>query len=539
MTASALLEMPPSEAVSASPAPPPSLHLLETQPALADASDEEPSELVHARTLAESHSSSAIVQARLAQALHCYGRTAEAVKVASHAAMLGRDTDPSAVTMAALVLLTGGELASAESVLGRQSTPTARFIFALCAVHRMDYDKAFARLKDLKSYEARSLAGWLHLQRFEFREAVHAYREALEVGEATPDVMVNLAYSHASIGNKRAAARAAAVAVGLAPADRLASMNLLLARMNCGDVEGALEESTRIERRNPNDLMLPIARFAVLKQSGRTKEAYRVVRSLRNERSFWNAPDNERAELKGLLTVIDLQQGKIDKNTARKHLQKLLVDSDFQQLTAARALTCLYSRHSEAGLVGELVDQLAQHHRPERIYWAKARLAFLELDFESSLELARKWLLVEPLDPAAASHVQYLLTDYSREYSEAIAVGKRFLRRQSEREIVLNNTAYAMIMAGQTSEARVLLSEALESPMSIATEGLLSIREGRRKEGSRLYDLAAKMAKSTGDSEVALLLMARKLVALGEDPSGAQFSALRDDARFLVMTRGG
>ena len=539
MTTSVLDASTTNDGPSALPSPPPSLHLLEVHAAPpADILGEEPSELIHARELANRQNKSAIVKARLAQALHCYGRTAEALSIASEAAALGRDSDPAAVTASALVLLTGGDLAKAETILGRQSTPMARFIFSLCAVHRRDYDKAFARLKGLDTYEAWSLAGWIHLQRFEFMAAVKACRRALDLGEPTPDVMVNLAYAHTAIGNRKSARRAASIAVALAPADRQASGNLITALASGRDFSGALKETERLERHRPTDLLVPITKAMLYRQLGDIKTCNRVLKSLKSDKRYWAASPSERAELKAHLALVDLQQGRTSPDGTKAALQKIMIESDFQNLTPARAFIGLCAQLTDAPKVRELVDKLSEHHPQQALYWASSQLAFLEQEYDVALDRARNWMLAEPFNMSAVSQLQYLLIEYKQDYSQAISIGRKFLRRIDDRDFVLNNTAYAMVMDGHLDDARRLLLSATESPMSLATKGLLSIRAGDRAAGTALYDSAARMANETGDPAIALLLKARKALELeGSTNDQNELRELANDARFVLMIR--
>lgn len=538
----ALLESGTFERSLAAPVPPPTLRLMDTI-SIPDelAPPTESSELLHARGLVETHPESAMAFARLSQALLAHGIVTEAVAMAEKSEILSRGEDPDASTAAAIVLLAAGQLGHAETILGRLSTSTGRFLFALCAVHRRAYDKALARLEGLDTYEARALLGWIRLQRLEYPLGIRALRSALAIGEPTPDVMINLAYAHAALGNRRNAMRAARGAVRLAPADPKASMNLAAARAGSRDFKGAIAELRRLESYRPKDLSIPIRMAMVQRQMGDLKGCAKKLRGLKSDARFWAASDVDRAELRMHLALLDLIQGKATRNATKAALGKALEESQFANLAIAQCLMSLYSRRTDMASAVELRNVLGKYHAARKLYWADCQIALLGFEFDEALTFARSWYEVDPFNASAASTVLYLLTDFDHNYNEAIRVGNEFLRRIDDRDMVLNNTVYAMVMEGRLTEAEELLSLASTSPVILATRGLIAIRKGALEDGKRFYDQAAKLATESGDFDLALLVRDRKALELDQAEAFSMFElgGLTEDPRYFLAHSGG
>jgi thioredoxin-like negative regulator of GroEL len=83
-------------------------------------------------------------------------------------------------------------------------------------------------------------------------------------------------------------------------------------------------------------------------------------------------------------------------------------------------------------------------------------------------------------------------------YEEAIQLTEEGLRRHPENRMLLNNLAYYLLMKGDVRGARTILDGITERDDEThlrATRGLLLLKEGNIKEGSRLYNEAARRAR--------------------------------------------
>jgi tetratricopeptide (TPR) repeat protein len=241
--------------------------------------------------------------------------------------------------------------------------------------------------------------------------------------------------------------------------------------------------------------------------------------------------------------MIDLSRGKIDRDETKRRLRKALDESAYEDVVIGQMYASLLLRRRDLDEARELQESMSKHHSADQLRFVEMQVAMLSGEYQHALDAAEKWLEVEPFNANAASHVTYLLSEYAREYDKAIQVGERFRQRVQDRNIVANNVAYSMVMAGRLSEAEQLLASAEKSPCVVATLGLLDIRRGELQRGREAYDKAISMAMGSRDPELALLLKVRRsqaLMAAGDSSSevdAAEFTDLEDDPRFWLISR--
>jgi tetratricopeptide (TPR) repeat protein len=516
----AVADLNTSFAEATSNTPPPSLELLITPPPTeADHSvTVESSSLRHARLLAEANPTSSIARCRLAQALLADGLTAAAVGEAKSAIELGaKCIDDSATVHAAIVLMSAGQVEEAERGLRKVKNPSARFLSALCAAHRREFQTALDRLNGVKTYEGLALTGWLHLRSHEYTRAIRAFREALEEGPATPDVLMNLGYAHAALGSQRHAIRTATGATVLSPMDVAASANLVAFRLAIGDSAGARSESRRIASERPFDLSAAILEAQVLRLTGSVKKGNSLLRSLRTDGRFWSASPVARADFTATLALLDRSEGRIKSSDLRRILTRELERSDYKARFTAQLLLWQYTRTSELTDIEHIIDRLSENQLRTDLHWAIAHRSMVVRDYTRALSENQEWARSEPFNLTAVSQVMCLLNDFKRDYSESIRVGMQFLRRCPNASMIWNNIAYAHALAGHLDEAREAISKAAPgSPYIAATQGLIAILGGSIADGERLYDDAAQEARSLNDEDLAALIIRRKFVALAE-----------------------
>ena len=138
------------------------------------------------------------------------------------------------------------------------------------------------------------------------------------------------------------------------------------------------------------------------------------------------------------------------------------------------------------------------------------RLAYLKsryyLHMESYDESLKYALLAlgdeESVDAEVYGTASYLYFEIFGDYAKAVELVKAGLKHSPSNPGLVNNLAYYYIMKGDLERGRQVLNrtsavDSEHTPFLDATRGLLSIKEGRLKEGERLYNLAiSKTAKS-------------------------------------------
>jgi tetratricopeptide (TPR) repeat protein len=440
-----------------------------------------------------------------------------------------------------------GASKEAEASLVEPRGDAQRFLYALTAAHRRDCSETLRRLGELRTYEGLSLKGWCLLQTRHFAEAIGSFRAALSIAEPapTPDVLINIGYAHAALGNARAAIRSTASAVKLAPRNLIASGNLMAFRSAVGDWDAAISEARRIATTRSMDLDAAIFEPMMLMAKGDTSRGVRKLRALSSDRRYFGGSPVGRATLNALLTSVDRQEGNVDLSQTRERLFKALERSEFKAMTPAQMLMWSFSRLSELKAAQELANQLAKANAVEQVTWAFAHERILAQEYDAALELARQWMDADPMSSLASCHAMFLLSDARNEPDLAVAIGRRANHRISPNPDVGCNLAYALALSGKTDEAaRVVDGLRLDSPYVVATKGLIEMRRGHVDEGAALYEDAERLAQVVHEDRLASLIAVRKRLALWELgllASGAVFEGLpaelEDDYRVALYRR--
>lgn len=162
------------------------------------------------------------------------------------------------------------------------------------------------------------------------------------------------------------------------------------------------------------------------------------------------------------------------------------------------------------------------------LHLARAAVAVVENEAEVAIEHGR--LAIE-LGHSARSYAAQggYLADLSGHEEEAIEILREGLRRHSDHEMIRNNLAYALLMAGATDEAARVLDSFVSSnpsnesaPYVAATHALLDLRRGNLDAGRVGYEAASQLARDQGRAELAVEVLqklhletARALIAQG------------------------
>jgi tetratricopeptide (TPR) repeat protein len=239
---------------------------------------------------------------------------------------------------------------------------------------------------------------------------------------------------------------------------------------------------------------------------------------------------------------MDMTEGTLTRTDAKRSIWKSLEASGFQNLLIAQMLVNLHDRGRDLERARELYERLLQFHSRERLYFAEAQVAFLELNFEKALAAVEKWVRIDPFNSGAGTSLTYLLTEVTNDFDRAIQVGEAYLRRLDDRDVLLNNVAYAMVLSGRFDEADKLLERGFDAPHVAATRGLLRIRRGEIDSGVASYDHAIKLAEQLHDEQLARLVRANKLAALDDlGPDSDELANdpdLKDDPRYQLLRHG-
>lgn len=493
--------------------------------------------------LANRHPQSAAAQARLAQAFlatRSIDDTRRTALRSGHLAVNQKDIPALVVSAATLVAI--GDWGHAEEILsltaGDQAT---RVYWAACAVQRRDWSQALARLGDLDDFESSHMAAWIALQQRDFQTAIRNFRAAMRYDDPSPDLMVDLGFAYASIGARRKAERTTSIAVRMAPHDLRAGFNLVTFRTAIRDYEGAFKELDRLQTVVSNDLRVPMAKASLYQLVGEPSRAQRELQIVMASQRFWSADPLQKEELRAMESMIGFDSGRLSRDDLISRLEKAIDRTEARSMLIGQGLANVYSTsRRNAAKLRTLIEQMATIHPQEALYAPMARLAIAEHDYDSAVDLSRRWLEYEPFNVWAGAQSTYVLISLAQ-YEDAAKLGTAFLTRVDDRALVLNNTAYALAMLGDQVRARDLLKKAeKDSPEIVATRALIDLLSGNIDEGRTGYLKAAQLAEQNGQVVLAVLVrikLEKVLASLGIEPDTKIEvpEELRDDPRFELI----
>lgn len=524
----------------------PTLQLLDAPGRVGEQAEVESSDVLHARRLADRFPDSPTALSRLAQALLVEGRVEEAVTVAETVAELAaKHPDPHALLGAAYVLLRAGRPELAEAAVEGRTDDGARVLRARCALARDDRDVALRHLDGASTYDAVALRGSILMELSRFPEAVHALRQALELGPVTSDIMLNLAQAHDALGARKSALRAAVVATGLSPLRIDAATTLAFLRLEAGDSDGALAELERVQGLRPTSIRPPLSIATLRFSLGEHTQALREMRRLvtRSDSRYWRADSRERAQVETVTTLSRLRVGDLSAKPAISRLMRVWAESEFATETAGRSAVFSTTRRTDAAKIRPLIERFERAVPARRSHWALYHLAVLEGRYDEALEEAREWIAGEPYNHLAVASAMQLVGEARRDPAGAVEIGRAFRRRAQKNTDIVNSLAYYLILAGELDEAAQLLASPVpQTPIVTATRGLLTLYQGHIDEGRALYEDASRQAASRPNGgplgDLILLRMGFALRALGEPlPKLPDANAWHDEVNFALWVR--
>lgn len=486
--------------------------------------------LEQARRLVESALDSPIAFARLAHVAFAAGFTDEAVEAAEAVIRLAGDVmagDPDSSVIvpivaakftAARVLASVGRGMEAEAVLATlpQGGPWRPF-FAHLAARRGEYELALERL----STEDQGYRGYLLLELNRPNEALRSLRAALAEGEDSPALWSNLAFAYASVGSLKKAIVAASRVVVIAPRDRQASFNLASYLRAAGRSADALAELQRLESVvGEGDPIVAAAIAHAYVACGNFREGLRTLRRTKHHNSL--PPESiELAELNANLAVLRWRVGELSRldllSDIRKQIRLAGPSVDLVHMLAEIG--------SDRAMVDELQvmrDTLAERHAEARDLSAiDVQIMVLRGDVEEATALAQRLAEDNPLDAAIALTATYLQIYVTGDYAGAAELGLRTLRRFPVYDMLVNNTALALALAGRVVEAEKLIGrigQDRDNYYLVATKGLVELAKGNIREGLEFYaragELIGRIEQAEDRSELQFYLRVNKIVAL-------------------------
>jgi len=506
---------------------------------IADLSQLDVGWLSQARALAGHHPDSPMAVSRLAHAELVASNEDAAGEAARRALKLGIQVgDAPAISSAVQVCLAIGDVETIETdidVLSAGQVPAV--LLAQAAVMTDRWEEALSRLADQSDAAALAMNGYVLLRVHRYAEAIRSLRQAMRAAGPSPELLTNLGYAYGALGSLPKAVKATSQARTLSPASETISFNLVGYLVRRGDHEAALTEVARLASHHRRSPQISLMRADILASIGDNARALTELRRARDTLR-WEATATARCELAANIAVLEWRSGSRARTSAIDAVRKELLRCEYKSIGIARMLANLFLRASEAAQLEAVYAGLAAKYDPAALYPIATQMAFLHRDFKAALELANHWVKAEPFSADAAQTVTFLLADFVGDYAAAARFGLAAVQRNPNSEMLKNNVAYALAMAGRPLEARNLLPEGDNSYYS-ATAALVEFKLGNRDAGVAGYRQALQQAVRDGDPILAALIAARACLVLAEPSSLAWVQSppaeLDDDPRSALI----
>lgn len=138
----------------------------------------------------------------------------------------------------------------------------------------------------------------------------------------------------------------------------------------------------------------------------------------------------------------------------------------------------------------------------ENAYEAGVIQAIHTKKYDVADRFAWSWLNDEPFSSEPACHGSFVNCIFTRAYERAIAFAERGLLSNPDDDVLKNNRAFAMIMAGRLDEGKKLLPVVSRNDpdkrrviFDLALHGLFNFKSGNFDEGRRFYSEAVKLSR--------------------------------------------
>lgn len=331
----------------------------------------------------------------------------------------------------------------------------------------------------------------------------------------------DLALAFVIFGKKRAAQRAMAVALQLAPTDRHILRCAARMYLHLDDAEHAHD----ILRRNEAtrfDPWLVAGEIALSSAAGRKPQFLKIGVGMVEDGGFQSLHVSELASAIG---TVHLRDGN---RRARKLFRTSLLNPTGNSLAQAE--------WANPHLGGELVTPQQIEHVPDSGE-ARAFHAYWQGDFEGLLRTSEQWMMEEPFSSRPYG-VGSLAAITLGDAETACRLAARGLHLEPDSLLFRNHMAYALIEKGEYPRATEILRQALNKKPDeyaagylVATAGMLSMRLGELEEGIASYRAVISLFRKQGNQSAeasATAFLALETARAGS-PLAAEFIKQAED----------
>lgn len=332
---------------------------------------------------------------------------------------------------------------------------------------------------------------------------IRTFKRRLRSDPRNPILLTELARVHAMLGQLDKAKSAMRQAVALVTGNRYVLRSAARLFVHLDDPEQALD-MLRGREATAADPWLLSAEIAVSSVAGRPPKFARrgqIILAADLHSPF------ETAELASAIGTLEFENGrnKVARQMFRRSLREPTENSVAQAAWAER----------QFGALSAESDSLSTMASPEADAWS----SFLKAEWRSSIDRCEHWFADEPFSSRPPMLASYVASVALQDHKRAEQLARQGLSANPDNGRLRNNLVVALASMDRVDDAEreFRLIKDGSSPdhdvVLVATNGLLTFRQGRATEGRTLYRDAIALADRTGRAQLrnlALMYLARE-----------------------------
>lgn len=315
---------------------------------------------------------------------------------------------------------------------------------------------------------------------------VKTFRSLLRQEPRDPVTWVDLAFSHACLGQRKRAARSMAVAVQLARNNRFVLRSAGRLWIYLDDPERAYQIVAKSDR-TIHDPWLLAAEIALGSIASKRPKHVKEARRLLSSDQFG---PRHISELASALATVELNSGSLKR--ARRLFARSLQEPTENSIAQA----------AWAGRQSRELRLARDYPSGPNAFEAQSWHCYQKEEWRGVIRNSRRWFADQPFSSRPAALGSYVAATALGDYSASKWFARTGLRANPTSVLLLNNLAFSCLMTGDVDEGAQALGRIHRSTLSqneaiahTATQGLLALCRGDRRRGRALYADARERAK--------------------------------------------
>lgn len=421
--------------------------------------------------------------------------------------------DPAATRVALEILFRLNDGAAArELVSDLPLTPSVSVVLAGLLGDDGAPQAGLDLLTDFEDADASAVRGYLLLLLGKHQESVGHLRTALRIRPEDANTALNLSLALTEMGARRKALAAAQWAARVGEGRQDISLHYLELLVSAKKLDSFDREVAGILASGVVETArLQIVRTRAALASGDVRRGIRLLDEARKLARV-EGSDFLFAEAASTLVRLRFDAGKTSRASA--YVELLALHKQFSESdTVVVNLAQMTDRRSQAPALREANLRVMDSTSPARAAFLEYQLSYLEGENAAAACAAQTWYLHDGHNSAAAAAAVVAVGIGMEMWDKAAEIASDAMKQFGSNEVLTNNCAYVLAMAGRSAEAIELVKPLSEQDSVYrATLGLAYLADGRVAEGMALYRRAGEIAEKEHDERRSLMTAYQALI---------------------------